>query len=378
MARIFETTKNATLNPQNVGDKLYTPSGPLESLESIDKGSLDLMYPRDLHSSNRAHTVQFFINQPENSTYLQNGTTTGLNQSYLFGSDTTLFKDLLVGATTGAVGGAIAGINLAYSTRKANLQLVAATALGGAVLGAGLVAGNPAISPKQVRLMGSIQLFMPDTVNITTQQSYQEDNMSDYTIPYYGSLGKSIMDTATNSLGGDTAGTKLNPITQTANFLAGVRSSLGKLLPANALLKGQGAAVNPQVQLLFKATALRSFQMEFMFSPKRPEESYEVQQIIKTFKFYSSPEVGGTQTVGGVGSGLFFVVPATFNIVYNFQGKENLFVNRIGECVLESVNVDYAPNGWSTFNDGSPTQIRMTLQFKETTIVDKNKVMQGY
>jgi hypothetical protein len=40
--------------------------------------------------------------------------------------------------------------------------------------------------------------------------------------------------------------------------------------------------------------------------------------------------------------------------------------------------VDYGPNGWATFNDGSPVQIKLTLQFKETVIVDKNKIKAGY
>jgi hypothetical protein len=49
-----------------------------------------------------------------------------------------------------------------------------------------------------------------------------------------------------------------------------------------------------------------------------------------------------------------------------------------GETVLENINVDYGPNGWATFNDGSPVQIKLTLQFKETVIVDKNRIRAGY
>jgi hypothetical protein len=43
------------------------------------------------------------------------------------------------------------------------------------------------------------------------------------------------------------------------------------------------------------------------------------------------------------------------------------------------VNVDYAGAGtWATHNDGSPVQIRLTLQFTETVIIDKNKIKEGY
>lgn len=384
MARIFETTPNKApgkIPMTPVGDNTKL-KGPLSVLSSTDKGYLDLRYPRDLSGTNqRQHTVEFFINQPENSTYLQVGTDQSgpaiVDQSYLFGQSSGTWKDILSGAVTGGTAAAILLAKSALGNTKETISLgKGALAIGAAAIGgAALMAANPVISPKQYRLAGSIKMFMPDTVNITNQQSYQEDNMSDYQIPYYGSLGKSVLNTFTAP---GESGKPLNPISQTANFLAGIRSSVGKLLPADALLKGQGVAINPQVQLLFKATALRSFQMEFMFSPKSQEESIEVQQIIKTFKFYSAPEIGGNSATTGVGAGLFFVVPATFQVVYKFQGQENLFVNKITECVLESVNVDYAPNGWSTFSDGSPTQIRMTLQFKETQIIDKNKVMQGY
>ena len=36
--------------------------------------------------------------------------------------------------------------------------------------------------------------------------------------------------------------------------------------------------------------------------------------------------------------------------------------------------VDYAPNGWSSFQDGHAVETRLTLQFKETDIVTKDKV----
>gem|GEM_PF-4468066 len=49
-------------------------------------------------------------------------------------------------------------------------------------------------------------------------------------------------------------------------------------------------------------------------------------------------------------------------------------VMTIQECVLESVSVDYAPNGWSAFNDGYPVQTTLSLQFKETQILTKKQV----
>ena len=58
--------------------------------------------------------------------------------------------------------------------------------------------------------------------------------------------------------------------------------------------------------------------------------------------------------------------------------KENTKLFDIGLCVLSNVTVDYAPNGWSTFIDGQPTQTRLTLQFKETSVITKSEVNAGY
>ena len=72
-------------------------------------------------------------------------------------------------------------------------------------------------------------------------------------------------------------------------------------------------------------------------------------------------------------------IPDTFDIEFLYKGARNTNVHRIGESVLTNVNVDYAGSGtWATHNDGSPVQIKLTLQFTETVIIDKNKIAEGY
>jgi hypothetical protein len=84
-------------------------------------------------------------------------------------------------------------------------------------------------------------------------------------------------------------------------------------------------------------------------------------------------------TNGVFNKGLFMKIPDTFEIKFLYKGAENLNVNKIGECVLQDIDVDYSGSGtWATHNDGSPVQIRLTLQFTETVIIDKNKITEGY
>ena len=158
------------------------------------------------------------------------------------------------------------------------------------------------------------------------------------------------------------------------------------ILPTDALIKGQGYAINPQVQLLFKAVGLRTFTMDFMFSPKNSDESNEVKRIVQLFRSGAAPGVGGAgavQYTSDPNSSFFFVLPNIFSIQFQRNTSsgtsENSFIQKFKDCVLENVNVDYAPNGFSTFTDGSPTQIRLSLSFKETEIVTRDDILNsGY
>ena len=71
---------------------------------------------------------------------------------------------------------------------------------------------------------------------------------------------------------------------------------------------------------------------------------------------------------------LFRSPPSEFDIDFLVDGQINDKIHQIGTCVLTNINVDYAPNGWSTFSNGMPTSVRMTLQFMETEIVTKQRV----
>lgn len=340
MAQITEL--NTTTN--------YQATGPLASLETTNFNVKLLQYPDNLNSdtgtnTRRPHVVKFFINVPTNSSYLSvNG-----------GS---LFSDVTPGA----------GDPQLDAQKK--------------ILGLN-------ITNAQYRIDNVISLYMPDNLNFDLQSHYEDVDLSSSSLAFFGQMGEAVYDKAKKAFVEGGARNLLSG--QTENILAilqrtglGVFGKLGAAIGDNreltsTLLQAQGVAVNPQVQLLFTSIALRTYQFDFMFSPKTQQESQMVNKIIQTFRFHAAPEVGGVAgTSNGPTSGLFFVVPSTFNIQFLFEGRENPYVNRVGESVLESVSVDYAPNGWSTFYDGSPTQIRMSLQFKETSILDKSRILQGY
>ena len=137
-------------------------------------------------------------------------------------------------------------------------------------------------------------------------------------------------------------------------------------------LKSQGIAINPNQQLLFEGLSLKTYQLAFTFTPYSKQEADEVAKIIKTLKTYSRP-----RTVTGSG-GMLFIPPATFDLQFLFNGKKNPYVNQVAESVIKSIDVNYAPNGWSAHSDGAPVQTTVTIQFQEIKLVDRSMVEQGY
>lgn len=331
MAQITEL--NTTTN--------YQATGPLASLETTNFDVKLLQYPDNLNSdtgtnTRRPHVVKFFINVPVNSSYITGD------------GGTTLFTPTTPGA----------GDPPLEQQKK--------------------ILNNFNITNAQYRIDNVISLYMPDNLNFDLQSHYEDVNLSNSSFAFFGQLGsdvyKSVKAGMETQQGINNTISSLAPSSLAALNKLGIEETL-----TQTLLKAQGVAINPQVQLLFSSIALRTYQFDFMFSPKTQQESQMVNKIIQTFRFHAAPEIGGVSgTEKGSSSGLFFVIPSTFNIQFLFEGKENPYVNRVGESVLESVSVDYAPNGWSTFYDGSPTQIRMSLQFKETNILDKSRILQGY
>lgn len=226
----------------------------------------------------------------------------------------------------------------------------------------------------------SIALYIPDTVNVSYGASYDDISLTESLGKAYflAQAGTSMLDLFSGN------GDKMTE--QFANKAASdpfIRYTLaeaaGKKLGmsnvGDLLARGQGQAINPQLQVLFRGVGFRTFQFDFVFTPYSKEETEEVKKIIYAFKHAAAPEIN---PLGYFSQGVFMKVPYPFQIQFFYKGQENPYVHKIGETVLENINVDYGPNGWSTFNDGSPVQIKMTLQFKETVIVDKNRIKAGF
>lgn len=132
-----------------------------------------------------------------------------------------------------------------------------------------------------------------------------------------------------------------------------------------------GYAINPQFLFMYKNLSFRRFSYRFLFTPNSEEEAQDVRNIIKMFRFHASPEVMGI-------TGRFQIAPSVFEIEFMYKSSENQNIPKISTCVLEHINVDYSPRGWSTHTDGMPIHTALDLVFKEVELITKNRIEDGF
>jgi hypothetical protein len=115
-----------------------------------------------------------------------------------------------------------------------------------------------------------------------------------------------------------------------------------------------------------------------LFYPRDEKEAAEVQNILERLRFHQAPEIKSNS------GGFFLVPPSEFDIKFYYNGGENPNIPPITTCVLKSIDIDYAPDGWSAYESpadfgkpklgrtGMPVAIRLVLGFEETEIMTKD------
>tara|TARA_R110002096_G_scaffold7563_5_gene32590 strand:+ start:2445 stop:3764 length:1320 start_codon:yes stop_codon:yes gene_type:complete len=154
-------------------------------------------------------------------------------------------------------------------------------------------------------------------------------------------------------------------------------SVLGTNLNAEAAFdQATGLVINPRMQSTFQGVNIRGFDFTFSFAPKNQKEAVEVSKIIRAFRKKAHPSLASGGTV--------LNLPDEFEIRYykvfnNGVVAENLFLNKLGRCALQAINVDYTPNGINaTFPDGSPVRTSLTMQFTELRPLVREDIEEGY
>lgn len=224
------------------------------------------------------------------------------------------------------------------------------------------------------RTKKAIALYMPDTLNFVYNQSY---NTNFEVFNTLGKVGTGIAAGASlaDAIKGEFASTTpLNTASFGLELLKGKGGLAGNL--AKIGMAQLGVASNPGLEVIYGSPSFRTFRFDFLFYPRSRKEGEDVQNIINTFKFHQAPEFA-SQT-----GGKFLIPPSEFDIGFYYNGKVNGNIPKISTCVLTSIDIDYAPNGFSAYEvpgdltpsvggTGMPVAIRMSLNFTETQVVTK-------
>lgn len=232
------------------------------------------------------------------------------------------------------------------------------------VTGAGINSSPVALPRFTRRIAESIALFMPQPMVYNTHNVYEDISLS----ALAGRLSVSGLANLSAYLRARGAGTRAAQ--RRAAAVVGILGVAGTAYGAASKLLA--SPVNPSVEILFSNTLQRAFTFEFLMAPKNARESLAIKEIIKTLRFHGAPEINPVLPIN-------WIAPAEFDITFFYKGQENVNIPRINTCVMERIEVDYAPSGvFSTFSNGHPVTVRLSMTFREVEPIHKKRVLQGF
>ena len=159
----------------------------------------------------------------------------------------------------------------------------------------------------------------------------------------------------------------LNADTQAAVQAALSGAAIGALgsnvSPQSVISRSTGQILNNNLELLFKGVNLRSFPYSITFSPRGPTEANVVKQIIRRLKASMAPKAG---EFNGSAQGIFIKSPDVFQLRFLKDDTDHPFLHAFKLCALTGMSVNYTNAGtYTSYEDGTPVNIRMSLTFKE-------------
>lgn len=140
---------------------------------------------------------------------------------------------------------------------------------------------------------------------------------------------------------------------------------------------------NPYREQLFRSMGFRKFMFDYRFSPRNKAEAIQVfgngkkfgsadfvEGIIPTFIRHMHPTKSKSR--------LFLSYPSEFLILYYHNGAENKYVRKISNCALINMSVDYGAEGYTTFEDGVPTEAVVRMEFVELETMTAERIEAGF
>jgi hypothetical protein len=351
-------------------DKFGTNTSPLEQRRSQKGFTESLSYPIDNGIESPAefdNYVMFYVYVDESTS--ANAPTEAGTPTAMLGGNTVNGRD----AFGGKLGDLASSIQSKFSSMLPSNQIdgffgsAKATALGTA----DSLVQSFGFNKQFRKLQSGICLHLPQSFSSTSSANWRQGEL--------GQLGGSI---AGGSLSDITSQFKAEGLSGVANTYAGDAARMAADTVASAtdafganfgnILQVKSRKVaNPYMEQLFENMSFREFQFTYEFAARSEEESQAIKKIIETFRYHMHPEL--------TASGLYFIYPSMFDIKIFHKEAENTFINKISTCVLTNVTTNYTSSGvFSTLRNGQPTEISVTLSFREIEPLTKERVKDGF
>jgi len=366
--------------------------GPLDALAGSKYGLNTFKYPSDLGASDKGHYMVIYINEQIKTQFP--GTLSGEDPTIL--SNSAKLANLygptnLTQGLASVVNGAPAGIKQSVSSVIGAIQTAAASVdktTGGITDTVGVTGGleswvssatevltksNGLLGVRTIRrITDTVALYMPDSLVFNSDQTYTTPHTD-------GVLGAAVAGLSSLVQAKNEKGAKFDASTIVKNLTPFFASAIAQKTDTGKIIFSAvtGTVQNPMMEILYSSPEFRKFSFDFMFYPRSEQESKQVQNLIARLKFHQSPEI--LRNSGG----FFLVPPSEFDIKFMYNGKENPNIPKVSTCVLNSISVNYAPNGFSAYETlgepfpdvgrtGMPVAIQMSLGFTETQYLTKD------
>lgn len=338
----------------------------------------NLVYPERVTSDqDLQHYVSFYINVRSSSKFTDEkrigyvGTKSDekdvQNRSDIgkAGVAAQVFEKGLVGSISTAA---------AYEVGK-KIGFLAGMTKGGATrLGAvtGVVGGAAGVTAYETLFKAEKTERLSDVITLAIQESPNVSYGVQWEIGELGTIGALMGgNTAASETAGNLSAANSDIARRVMESVVALPGILGSTNRLQDFIQAKTKRVaNPQREQLFKSVGFRQFSFTYRFMPASAKETANVKDIINKFKFHMHPELSD--------SGIYYIYPSEFDIQYYYRGKENEYFNKISTCALTDLSVQYGGAEFSSFDDGAPTEIILTLKFTELETLTKERVKAGY
>jgi hypothetical protein len=251
--------------------------------------------------------------------------------------------------------------------------------------------GNTNASVELQRSSGSQDIYLPMPAEIGSQYIGQwgGQDISTATAGILGTVGQAAgftksgvsIDTLKtafskpNITAGMAAGAAIEAAFVTAKEFLNKTPLIGANLTTNQLLSlGTNSILNPNTELLYNGTELRTHGYKFKLVPNSTSEAADIKQIVETFKKAALPK--RNTNLFGASARNFIGIPEVCKVEFIKKGGgNNLNLPKYKLSAISNVDVNYITDGqYIEYEDGFPLGIELTLAFKELKLLFSEEI----